>query len=200
MSYIWGVDGAMPRGSEGETMIATHQKQNLNDRIQVRAFGYMVAGVVTKVTDKAIEVTTDNTAGEWKQFSAKVWFPKSALVPVPEKRGSAPKKKRAASSATATPTKHGQQIRCVRLRHSRWMCNDYVVLWTRGQWRNHPPTAQLTKTMAAMALPHLVACVRLKAIAVIGTIGASHTLCCLQTPTLPMLMPSVLIAVRKWSM
>lgn len=72
-----------------ETMIATHQKQNLNDRIQVRAFGYMVAGVVTKVTDKAIEVTTDNTAGEWKQFSAKIWFPKSALVPVSEKRESA---------------------------------------------------------------------------------------------------------------
>ncbi len=68
---------------------ATAQKQDLGDMITVRAFGYSIGGTVTKVTEKAIEVTAHDLAGEFKQFDAKIWFPRKALVPVAEKRAEA---------------------------------------------------------------------------------------------------------------
>lgn len=69
-------------------MYATSAKQHLNDRINIRHNGYTLSGTVTRVTEKAIEITTSNTHGEFKPFTAKVWFPKKAIVDVPAHKDS----------------------------------------------------------------------------------------------------------------
>lgn len=66
------------------TQFATVASMNVNDEIQIKSGTVVLAGTISKVTEKAIEITTHSTRGELsgREFSARVWLPKKAIVDV----------------------------------------------------------------------------------------------------------------------
>lgn len=63
---------------------ATAKSQNAGDEIRIKSGTVVLAGTISRTTEKAVEITTHSTRGELsgKEFAAKVWLPKKAIVDV----------------------------------------------------------------------------------------------------------------------